>query len=268
MGRIVLSRILVLSDLHLCKRLSSVGDVLELRPLWQGFDELILNGDTEETYSKRCSQRSIEATRTLIQTAEGDGLQVHLLTGNHDPMISDRHYYSTHDGKILIFHGHAVFQEVTPWTWYGKAIASHRRKLIDKSSDTFESQLQATQIASDYSASGGKNKNKPSLITLPTRVAWSVLKVLEAWRKFPHMTFRWVSTYAPEAKFVIVGHTHHAGIWNVQDKVIINTGCFGFPSYPCAVVLENSNLMVFRIRKKNNTFCLSQELGSWQLEAL
>ena len=263
-----MSSILVLSDLHLCKWLSNVGNVSQLRPLWQGFDELILNGDTEETYSSRHSAKSKKATVELIKTAEDDGLKVRVLNGNHDPMISDNHYYSSHNDTVIIFHGHAIFQEVTPWTWYGKTIASHRRKLINELGDTFESQLLATQLASEQSASGGKNKNKPTGLTLPVRGAWCVYRILRAWKQFPKLSADWIATYAPKSKFVVVGHTHRAGIWEYEGRVYINMGCFGFPSYPLAVVIENDTLQCFRVSKKNNLFYLGQDRGSWQLEAL
>lgn len=263
-----MSSILVLSDLHLCKWLSNVSDVSQLRTLWRGFDELILNGDTEETYSSRNSVKSKMATAKLIKIAEDDGLKVRILNGNHDPMISDNHYYSSHNDTVLIFHGHAIFPEVAPWTWYGKTIASHRRKLINELGDSFESQLLATQLASEKSASGGKNKNKPTRLTLPIRVVWCVHRILRAWKDFPKLSADWIASYAPTSKFVVVGHTHRAGIWEIDGRVYINMGCFGFPSHPLAVVIENNTLRCFRVLKKNNSFYLGQDLGSWQLEAL
>ncbi|MBC8522377.1 metallophosphoesterase family protein [PVC group bacterium] len=263
-----MSRILILSDLHLCKRISNIESVSELRPLWQGFDELILNGDTEETYSLRYGKNSKVATRTLIKTAEDDGLRVRLLNGNHDPMISESNHYSSHDNRVLVMHGHVVLLEVTPWTWYGKKIALHRQELIKESDDSFESQLLTTQLASDRSASSRGKKNRPPLIALPYRIVWGILRILQVWKAFPKLTANWISRYAPKTKIVVVGHTHRAGIWKVQDLVIINTGCFGFPSHPRAAIIENNTLRVFRVRKKENAYYLDQELGSWQLDAL
>ena len=263
-----MKRTLILSDLHLCRWLSDIGSIAELRPLWQGFDELVLNGDTEETYSIRYEKVSKQATRELIETAKKDGVRVHLLNGNHDPMISDCHYYSSHEDQVLIMHGHVILHEVTPWTWYGKKIALHRQELINESGDGFESQLQTTQLASDRSASSRRKRDRAALIALPYRIAWGVVRILQVWKAFPRLTENWVSTYAPSTKIIVVGHTHRAGIWNVRDLVIINTGCFGFPSHPRAVIIEGSMLRVIRIRKKGNAYYLAKELGSWQLDAL
>lgn len=263
-----LNSTIVLSDLHLCKRLSIIEDVTQLRALWQGFDELILNGDTEESYSKKYAPRSQEARRTLVKIAEDDGVRVHLLNGNHDPMISNAHAYTLCEDKVLIMHGHAVFKEVAPWTWYAPQIVAHRDELLREFGDSYESQLRTTQLASDRSAKSRATINRPSIIALPFKMAWCVAKILQTWHRFPLITEKWLATYAPKTKIVVVGHTHHAGVWNVHGRVIINTGCFAFPSHPRAVIVENNTLKVVRIRKNNNKFCLAQELGSWQLDAL
>ncbi len=262
------NKTLILSDLHLCKRLSTIETISQLRPLWQGFDELILNGDTEESYSKKYSSQSQEATRSLIKTAESDNVKVHLLDGNHDPMISDSHARLSHDSKVLIMHGHAVFPEIAPWTWYASKIKKHRNELLQASGDTFQSQLEATRIASNRSAKSREVKNRPNLIELPLRTAWCVFKILQTWKRCPSITERWLSTYAPKTKIVIIGHTHRAGIWEINGRVIINTGCFGFPSHPRGVVINENTLKVFRIQKINDQYNLDQELGSWQLDAL
>jgi len=263
-----LSRILVLSDLHLCKKLSTIVKINELRPLWQGFDELILNGDTEETYSRRYASRSQAATRTLIKTAEDDGLRVRLLNGNHDPMISDQHALSLQQDKLLIMHGHVVFPEVAPWTWYAQKIKTHRIELLLESEDSFQAQLEATRKASDRSAQSRATKNRPKLYEIPYRAIWCVAKILQTWIRCPSITERWLTTYAPKTKIVVVGHTHRAGIWEINNRIIINTGCFAFPSHPRGVIIENNTVKVFRIRKKNNEYYFSGELGSWQLDAL
>lgn len=263
-----MTRILILSDLHLCKRLSTIEDVAELRPLWQGFDELILNGDTEESYSKKHSAKSQRATRALIESAEIDNVKVHLLDGNHDPMISDQHALTYHNDKVLIMHGHAVFPEIAPWTWYASKIKSHREELLLASGDGFDSQLEATRIASDRSAKSREVKNRPSLVEIPYRAVWCIAKILHTWWRCPSITEEWLTKYAPKTKIVIVGHTHRAGIWKIKNRIIINTGCFAFPSHPHGVVIDGNKLQLFRIRKTNNAYFFDQELGSWQLSAL
>ncbi len=266
--RLLNHKTLILSDLHLSKRLSNIESVIQLRPLWHGFDELVLNGDTEESYSKKYSEKSQRATRTLIKTAENDNVKVHLLNGNHDPMISDQHALAFHEKKVLVMHGHAVFPEIAPWTWYASNIRKHRNELLQESEDTFESQLEATRVASDRSAKNRAIKNRPNLISMPLRTAWCVFKILQTWKRCPAITEQWLSTYAPKTKIAVIGHTHHAGIWELRGRIIINTGCFGFPSHPRGVVIEGNTLKIFRIRKNNVEYYFDQELGSWQLDAL
>ncbi|MDP7008775.1 MAG: metallophosphoesterase family protein [Phycisphaerales bacterium] len=259
-------RILVLSDLHLCKRLSTIDDVDQLRPLWQGVDTLILNGDTEESYSKKYAKDSQAKTKELLALASSDGVDVVFLNGNHDPMISDNHAIKIHNDSILIMHGHAVFPEVAPWTWYAKKIIAHRKQVLAELGNSYEAQLHSTQIVSDRSAKSRAIKNRPSLLGIPYRTVWCIIKILHTWHRFSRITDAWVSQYSPKSKFVVVGHTHHAGIWETKNRVIINTGCFGFPSHPRGILIEQNTLQVYRIKKQQNEYVLHQLLDSWDFD--
>ena len=112
-----MSKTLILSDIHFCKNGSSVPSFESLRALWQGFDNLILNGDTAETLSSTLAEPSIQLTELLVEAANDDKIKVTLLGGNHDPDISDIDYVYLLQEKVLVFHGHAAFQDIAPWSW-------------------------------------------------------------------------------------------------------------------------------------------------------
>ncbi|MHC4948927.1 MAG: hypothetical protein ACYTG1_11800, partial [Planctomycetota bacterium] len=61
------------------------------------------------------------------------------------------------------------------------------------------------------------------------------------------------------ATFVLLGHTHHAGIWPLRGRVIINTGSFVFPGRPRAAVLEGNALSVHRIRRYDGLYDLAEQ---------
>ncbi len=94
-------------------------------------------------------------------------------------------------------------------------------------------------------------------------IAPAIIKILKCWKRYPTIVAMWTKQFAPSATYIITGHTHHAGIWERDGKVIINTGCFGFPSHPRAVVLDNDTLTVHAIKKRNGSFVLDGVYSSW-----
>ena len=58
---------------------------------------------------------------------------------------------------------------------------------------------------------------------------WAIVQVLHYWQIFPKLVSSFIEEHAPQARFAIIGHTHRPGIWTINDRVLINTGAFGFP---------------------------------------
>ena len=87
---------------------------------------------------------------------------------------------------------------------------------------------------------------------------WKILQVLRYWQQFPALAARFAEEHCPNAEFIIVGHTHHAGIWRRNQRTIINTGSFGFPGKPWAVIYHAPNLTVHTIHRDNQTWRLNE----------
>ena len=83
---------------------------------------------------------------------------------------------------------------------------------------------------------------------------WAIVQVLHYWHVFPKLVSRFVKDYSPQARFAILGHTHRPGIWHVDDRVIINTGAFGFPGKPLAVCLQDNRLEVWPILLRHGLY--------------
>ena len=258
-----MSKTLILSDLHFGRPSFTITSASQLQTLWKGCDTFILNGDTTEIHSSKNSKHSAEFTSELINLANKDGVQTTLLCGNHDPNCSETDWRWFWDKTILVFHGHVAFAGIAPWSWRSKYIQERRNEYILKSGDGFVEQLSAVRKASFDAASGAFNIHRPKLPQMLMLGFPAVMHVLYGWWKFPSNISHWVSTYAPSAKYIITGHTHHAGNWKRNGRVIINTGCFGFPSHPRAVIIDDEKITVYRLQLSNNNYSLGQVCSSW-----
>jgi hypothetical protein len=87
---------------------------------------------------------------------------------------------------------------------------------------------------------------------------WALAKVLIYWSQFPGVAARFLAQHAPEARFAILGHTHHAGTWEIDGRWIINTGSFGFPGRPRGVVIEEQLLSVIPIEHRRGRYELAR----------
>jgi len=214
-------------------------------------------------HSTTHAEQSQEMARSLLEAIHQDNVKTTLICGNHDPTISECDHVWIRNKQILVFHGHASFDGVAPWSWRSKYIAKSREEWIHKNGDSFDEQLASLRNASTISATGGFSHHRPStphMLLLGIPAIWNVLF---AWWKFPTLTEQWVSKYAPSTKFVITGHSHHAGIWTRNGCIIINTGCFGFPSHPRAVVIDDTQITVHRLRKHHDHYSLGRVCRSW-----
>jgi predicted phosphodiesterase len=218
-------------------------------------------------YSTSLKKHSMELANSLIKLANEDNVNTTLICGNHDPTISETEYVWLCNKTVFVFHGHAPFIGVTPWSWRGKYITRCRRKYIRENGDGFKEQFDSMRMCTIKASSADYTLNKPSLIRLLLIAIPLAFKVLWGWWEFPKLTNLWIERYASSAKIIVAGHTHHAGIWKKGNRIIINTGCFGahgFPSNPRAVVIEQNTVTVHKLKKHNGNYSLGRVCGSWE----
>jgi len=255
---------IILSDLHLGSPAHLIRDPLALLPLIQGRRHLILNGDVAEVHHP--AQRAVAArqTLTLLDLCEREHVAVTLISGNHDPFLSDLRHVLLAKNRILVMHGDALHPSIAPWSPAAPRMRSTHdeaiRRLTSSASDPLEVRLRAAQYAAyaEWSSHGDPQSETHSspLLTL-LRSPGLILKVLRYWRRFPALAARFAEHYQPQAEVMVTGHTHRAGVWTFGPRTILNTGSFGFPGTPHAVVIDGDHVALHQIRRTRSGFELA-----------
>ncbi len=245
-------RTLIISDTHMARRDRPVSSPRLLRPLWEGFDHLVINGDTVEIPIGTDPGPS-ELIDELHELCGADDMALTLIAGNHDPHLSELRHLMLWEGRILLTHGDVLHPAIAPWalnarhlvrtTYLGlRRMRHHHRRLDDR--------LEAHRASARFYWTHLANNGRPftALREFALR-PWAVATMLYYWWKVPSMADELAAQHAPYADFIILGHTHRAGIWEVGKRVVINTGCFPFPGRPLAVAVDESSVCVHRIQR-------------------
>jgi len=256
-------RIVIISDTHLGRpRCAAVG-AAALRPLWARADHLVINGDVAEVHHPRHWSLAARQTLELFDLCEADGTQLTLLSGNHDPYISDTRHLHILDEQVFITHGDVLHPAIAPWSpAAGRIRAAYDRAishLRPEERGGLEHRLGAAQHASHSEWVDLRRQAADSRITAMLMRPWAVAKVLWYWRIVPRLAAAFARDHVPAARFFIFGHTHRPGIWTVDGLTVINTGSFGFPGTPRAVVIENDQLAVHRIRRTGSAYGIDKD---------
>jgi len=246
---------LILSDTHLAKPGSATAE--GLRPLWQGIDELIINGDTAEVQVPWLRGAAVRQLDRLEQLTRQDGVKLTLISGNHDAYLTDRRSLQLANGHVLIMHGDALHPAVAPWTRSAKTLQRRSEHAIANApTDDLATRLDIAQHVGhsefllEYVLSSLGESTARRILARPIEVPM----VLKYWRSEPALAEQFMQRYAPQAKVLIVGHSHRRGVWTRGERTIINTGAFMFPGRPQCVIHQGDTLSVYRIRKNNDVY--------------
>jgi predicted phosphodiesterase len=269
-------RIVIVSDLHLGRARGGASSADALRPIWEGASRFIVNGDVAEVHDPQHQAIAALETLKLSDLCESDEVELTLISGNHDPYVTDVRHLSLFDDAVFVTHGDALHPAITPWS-PGHDRMQHAQEAamanIDPDDrDSLESRLHASQHACysewkdlDRLADEARHTSPLGMLLRPH----AVFQVLRYWRAFPQMAARFGAAYAPRARFIVMGHTHRAGIWKIDERVIINTGSYGFPGRPRAVVIENGALRVHDVVRKGRTYRLAENaVASYEVAPL
>ncbi len=254
-------RTLIISDTHLGRPFCSARSAAALQPLWADFDRLIVNGDVAEIHHPQYGEEARRQVRELRDRCASQNVDLTLVSGNHDSFLSDIAHLELADGHIFVTHGDALHPAIAPWSSASRRIrAAHEkasRELQAMIDDELLVRLGATQLASF--AEWQRRHERFLKIPTPLYRPWVFLQVLHYWSRVPALASAFANRFAPGASFILLGHTHRAGITQRGERTIINTGCFGPPSAPRAVALEGDSLNVFRILAHGRTFRLASK---------
>lgn len=256
----------IFSDLHYGERSSRIRSLAQLRPLLDGPSALVLNGDTLDTRPGPHPELTAVWRGEVMEffAPSRTGLPVTLVTGNHDPDLSPHHLHELADGKVFITHGDILYENIVPWskdaTRIRTLILAAMAALPPGTEHRLESRLLAFRRA--VGSLTQRHHAERNLLRFALRYAgdsiWPptrFLRVLRAWRELPARAESLVQRHRPHAKFVLLGHTHHAGVWRTPSGIVaINTGAFTFPLGAMAADVFADRLTVRRIMRRGGEY--------------
>ncbi len=251
-------RIVILSDTHMGRPDAMVRSPGMLQPLWQGASGLVINGDVAEVHDPRYRVKAAKQVLELHDLCEQDGVELTLLSGNHDPYISDTRHLWLADGSVFVTHGDSLHPAIAPWCpsaarvrqSYDRAMAS----LNPEDRGTLASRLSVSQHSAHEHWAEFEKALQHSTFRQLARRPWMVFEILWYWHTIPGLAMQFAKEHAPDTRFFIFGHTHRQGIWQRGQTTLINTGSFGFPGSPRAVVIEDGRLRVYRVCRDGDAF--------------
>lgn len=268
--------ITVLSDLHVGHPASYITDANQLGPLLGDAATVVFNGDSVEmlwVYNRDHAQEQMEA---ISHACIKQGARPVFLNGNHDPVISTASHLDLAGGSVLVTHGDILFHDVAPWSREAKVIGpEHTRLLQQLTADAhgdFEERLIAIKRASLALEMHEPKRPTGRLagLALAAREGWPpwrALWIVNCWIQTPGRAARLAEQFRPQARFVLVGHTHYSGVWTRGDRVVINTGSFLPFSGRVGVRLERDRLEVRAIHRRHNEWHFGRTLRSYELPA-
>jgi predicted phosphodiesterase len=248
----------------------------QLRPVLEGADRLILNGDTLDTRPSRDEAHTAACRSAVEEFFRTHSPTVTFLTGNHDADISEEHRLELAKGRVLVTHGDILFDNIVPWSRdaaeAGRRIAAERAREPGAGNDLDRLLAIHRRVAHGIPQRHQAERRRLRFIVRyladtvwpPHRIAL----VLAAWRSLPSRAAELARRHAPAARFIITGHTHHRGIWRRPcGRHVVNTGSFTLPLNPAAVDVSDDHVKVRAIVLSTGEFRLGPTLGEFPLAA-
>jgi predicted phosphodiesterase len=267
--------ILVLSDLHLGHRASRIKHPEQLAPILDGPGSVIFNGDTSEMRNSEDRQIGRKLAADLARICHQTGRKAFFVNGNHDPTVSSTNHLDLANGAVLVTHGDILFLDVAPWSRDARHYRKKHRQILDglgpDGYTDFEKRLLASKRTSielqmlEPPLTRGRSRGFRLLIR-NCWPPWRPLMIIKAWYEVPGRAADLARAFRPEARFVLVGHTHCPGIWRVAPRVIINTGSFVPYFGACAAIIESGRLEVRQISVFQQQFVLGKSLRKFAIE--
>lgn len=258
----------IFSDLHFADPGSWLERVDMLKPLLEGADKVVLNGDTLDTQITNDPDALVAEVKQFFAENTADALFV---TGNHDPDISKTHETSLADGRVWVTHGHVFFDDVAPWSRLVPELRHRFRRHIEGLTPSDLKKLETRyevfrQVCLKLPREVDPNAHGPfarvsriiHALLPPTRIP----AMLRAWRQLPQLAARVSAEQRPAAQVIITGHTHYHGVWTLRNgRTVINTGSFCPPRGGQLVEISDEILRVRSIVRRRGQFHLGSTVA-------
>jgi predicted phosphodiesterase len=262
---------IILSDLHLGHRASQIRDPEELVPVLKEARSVIFNGDTVEMRTPVDRPVGRHMAAVVARLCHSIGCRATFINGNHDPAVSKVDHLDLMDGKVLVTHGDILFLGVAPWSRQALAYRRiHRRALANLGPDalmSFEKRLLAakrTSIKLQLLERAVTEHAKAPKLGVLVHVFWPPHRpfmILRAWLQTPTLAARLCDLFRPNARYVIVGHTHYPGFWKRGPVTVINTGSYVLHFGALAVLLDGESIEIRKVIKQKEGFALGKRIA-------
>ena len=265
----------ILSDLHYGDCGSRIRSLASLTPLFEGASSLVLNGDTIDTRPGPLPQVTAALRAETLEFFAHSAPPTSILTGNHDPDISDHHRLDLAGGQIFVTHGDVIFDDLVPW---GQDASFARQRLKEQlaalpaeARDQLDPRLAvyrrvAAAIPQRHQSERNALKYAANYVADTVWPPDRILRVLRAWRRAPGLTAELARRYRPQARFAVIGHIHHPGCWQLPNGVtVLNTGSFSPPLGGCVIDVRADRVTLRRIAQRRGEFCLGTVAAEFAL---
>ncbi len=250
-------RTVIISDTHFGASKRNAVSVQAVRPLWQDASRLIVNGDVAEIHHPTEWMAGVVAVRQLQALCREDGVELTIITGNHDAFLTDLRHLSIEDGRVFLMHGDGLHPWISPWSVaspflrrsYEEHVADHGQAPMDDL-DRYLDFIMHTGHAEWTQQREGRETTVLEMAFQP----WLPWRLFHYWATQHRMAWRLAERFAPQARFVLTGHSHRPQVRRYRGRVMINTGGFGFPFYPLTVTIDDDRLEVHRIRRAGERY--------------
>ena len=267
--------LLILSDIHFGHPASAVRDPEQLESLFSGFETVLFNGDTVEMLTQQNRENAQSQVEEIGQLCLSQGAKPVFINGNHDPVISSANHLDLFGGSVLVTHGDILFHELAPWgreaAFMGETHTNILKKMCREALTDFDERLFAAREASISLEMHEMNYPQGKMAKLLTILReswppWRVLRIVKYWMQTPHRATMLAQIFRPFAKYVLIGHTHYAGIWESEGCTIINTGAFLPVSGRLGIVVEQGKMIVRKIAMRGKKYVLGKKLAEFTVE--
>jgi UDP-2,3-diacylglucosamine pyrophosphatase LpxH len=265
--------ILVLSDLHLGHPATRLKSAAMLEPLLTYAQTAIFNGDSGELINVERRALVYQRLAELSEVCRRNHVEPVFIAGNHDPVISTAHHWDLFEGKVLVTHGDALHPTIAPWSREAAGLARERRRLLAGAAEPeslAELLLLAKRcalVAARYDAGLPPGwAARVELLSRFVRKPWRAAITLRYWARVNDYCRRLQHRHRPNARLMLIGHTHRAGVWRLGNFTLVNTGGFQPLARPLAVILDERRALVHRVERHSTCFRLGRQVFQLSLE--
>lgn len=247
----------ILSDLHFRDASTRLRRLDDLAPLFEGVDELWLNGDTCDNQTGMPAA-AVEEIRAFFRAQVP---KVRFLTGNHDPDISDAHWATTAGGRLFATHGDAFFASAVPWSRQHRLLEARIGDAMARHPELDDNTLGGRIALHRLACTGLPREVDPEKDTHFHRLRRLVtefwpprqpLQMIHAWRSLPDRVAAVAPRWFPSAQVVVTGHVHFPKVWQRGDLTIVNTGAFTGPLGAFMVDVAVEQVTVHRLKLRRD----------------